>query len=47
MNIDKLTYAGNLENLASIADAPNYRFVQGDIAMGRWSIVWWRKCSPT
>jgi len=31
VNLDKLTYAGNLENLASIAGAPRYRFVQGDI----------------
>ena len=31
MNLDKLTYAGNLENLESIADDPRYRFVQGDI----------------
>jgi dTDP-glucose 4,6-dehydratase len=29
---DKLTYAGNLENLLPIQDAPNYHFVQGDIA---------------
>ena len=29
--LDKLTYAGNLENLDSSADAPRYRFVQGDI----------------
>jgi len=28
---DKLTYAGNLANLAPVADAPRYRFVQGDI----------------
>ncbi|WP_231851746.1 dTDP-glucose 4,6-dehydratase [Modestobacter italicus] len=28
---DKLTYAGNLANLAPVADDPNYRFVQGDI----------------
>ena len=28
---DKLTYAGNLENLALIADDPRYRFYQGDI----------------
>jgi len=28
---DKLTYAGNLENLASVKDSPRYRFVQGDI----------------
>lgn len=31
VNLDKLTYAGNLENLASIAGDPCYRFVQGDI----------------
>jgi dTDP-glucose 4,6-dehydratase len=29
---DKLTYAGNLANLAPVADQPGYRFVQGDIA---------------
>lgn len=28
---DKLTYAGRLENLAPVANHPNYRFVQGDI----------------
>ncbi len=31
VNLDLLTYAGNLENLADLADVPNYRFVQGDI----------------
>lgn len=31
INFDALTYAGNLENLAPIADAPNYRLVKGDI----------------
>lgn len=30
--LDKLTYAGNEENLAPVADSPNYRFVQGDIS---------------
>jgi len=29
--LDKLTYAGNLANLADVQDNPNYRFVQGDI----------------
>ena len=29
--LDKLTYAGNLANLAPVADNPRYRFVQGDI----------------
>jgi dTDP-glucose 4,6-dehydratase len=31
VNLDKLTYAGNPENLAGIADGERYRFVQGDI----------------
>lgn len=30
-NLDKLTYAGNLENLKDIEDNPNYNFVKGDI----------------
>lgn len=32
INLDKLTYAGNLENLKSIEDKPNYKFIKGDIA---------------
>ena len=32
LNLDKLTYAGNLESLASVAANPRYRFVQADIA---------------
>jgi dTDP-glucose 4,6-dehydratase len=31
VNFDKLTYAGNLDNLKDIADNPKYTFVQGDI----------------
>ena len=31
VNLDKLTYAGNLENLRSCENMPNYSFVQGDI----------------
>lgn len=31
INLDKLTYAGNLENLKSVENNPNYQFVQGDI----------------
>jgi dTDP-glucose 4,6-dehydratase len=31
VNLDKLTYAGNLANLASLRDDPRHRFVQGDI----------------
>ncbi|MBY8870729.1 dTDP-glucose 4,6-dehydratase [Micromonospora sp. PLK6-60] len=30
--LDKLTYSGNLANLAPVADNPRYRFVHGDIA---------------
>jgi dTDP-glucose 4,6-dehydratase len=30
--LDKLTYAGNLDNLLPVHDAPNYRFERGDIA---------------
>lgn len=30
--LDKLTYAGNLENLRDVEQMPNYRFVKGDIA---------------
>lgn len=30
-NFDKLTYAGNLENLKEIQDNPNYTFIKGDI----------------
>ncbi|EHQ25394.1 dTDP-glucose 4,6-dehydratase [Mucilaginibacter paludis] len=31
INLDKLTYAGNLANLSDIDQLPNYRFVKGDI----------------
>ncbi|NJC26098.1 dTDP-glucose 4,6-dehydratase [Neolewinella antarctica] len=31
VNLDALTYAGNLENVADVADAPNYSFVKADI----------------
>src|SRR6056300_1585800 len=31
VNYDKLTYAGNLENLSDIENKPNYRFEKGDI----------------
>lgn len=31
VNFDKLTYAGNIQNLEDIQDAPNYHFVKGDI----------------
>lgn len=35
VNLDKLTYAGNLSSLREAADNPNYKFVKGDICNGR------------
>ena len=32
LNIDKLTYSGNLENLNDIKNHTDYKFVQGDIS---------------
>jgi dTDP-glucose 4,6-dehydratase len=34
VNLDKLTYAGNLENLAGYTNNPNHIFVKGDICDG-------------
>ncbi len=34
VNLDKLTYAGNAENLVGLAGNPRYRFVRGDICNG-------------
>lgn len=35
LNLDKLTYAGNLENLADLAHGPIYQFIRGDISDGK------------
>ncbi len=35
VNLDKLTYAGNLENLSDLAKSPGYEFVRGDICDGK------------
>ena len=32
INLDLLTYAGNLETLKPVENAPNYKFIKGDIA---------------
>ncbi|MFH1866838.1 MAG: dTDP-glucose 4,6-dehydratase [Patescibacteria group bacterium] len=32
VNLDKLTYAGNLDNLKEVADNSSYKFIKGDIA---------------
>ncbi|MEM7291390.1 MAG: GDP-mannose 4,6-dehydratase, partial [Pseudomonadota bacterium] len=34
LNVDKLTYAGNLNSLKSVQDHPNYEFHKGDICDG-------------
>jgi dTDP-glucose 4,6-dehydratase len=34
VNLDKLTYAGNPENLADVEGSPRYRFVRGDVCNG-------------
>ena len=34
VNLDKFTYAGNLENLAGFLEHPNHRFIKGDICDG-------------
>jgi len=35
INLDKLTYAGNLASLKEIENYPNYKFVKGDICNGK------------
>lgn len=35
LNVDKLTYAGNLQNLREVKDSDRYRFVQADICNGQ------------
>ena len=32
INVDKFTYAGNLENLSGLSNSPRYHFIRGDIA---------------
>ena len=34
INVDKLTYAGNLENLSDVSESLHYHFIKGDIADG-------------
>jgi dTDP-glucose 4,6-dehydratase len=42
-NLDRLTYAGNLENLRDIDQKPNYHFVKGDIIDGDFIINLFKK----
>ena len=46
VNLDKLTYAGNPENLASVASDPAYTFVRGDICDGELVAGLLRKYRP-
>ena len=32
INVDELTYAGNLKNLSGVSQSPRYSFLKGDIA---------------
>jgi dTDP-glucose 4,6-dehydratase len=41
INLDKLTYAGNLENLKDIENDPRYTFIHGDISMILKKINFW------
>jgi len=42
-NLDKLTYAGNLENLKDIENKPNYTFIKGDIVDGDFILELFKK----
>jgi dTDP-glucose 4,6-dehydratase len=42
-NLDKLTYAGNLENLRDVDQKPNYQFIKGDIIDGDFIINLFKK----
>ncbi len=42
-NLDKLTYAGNLENLKDVDKKPNYKFILGDIKDGQGMLELFKK----
>ena len=46
LNVDKLTYAGNLASLATIEDHANYRFVQADICDAEAMRSWFADFKP-
>jgi dTDP-glucose 4,6-dehydratase len=46
INLDKLTYAGNLRNLTALADDPEHEFVQGDICDSTLVSELFRKHAP-
>ena len=43
-NLDALTYAGNLENISDIENAPNYTFIKGDIVDANFINSLFQKC---
>ena len=47
INLDLLTYAGNLENLKPVENKPNYRFVKGDMLTESSSSIYLRKKNQT
>ena len=47
VNLDLLTYAGNLETLKPVEGKPNYKFVKGDIATVSLSSAYLRRRSRT
>jgi dTDP-glucose 4,6-dehydratase len=47
VSLDKLTYAGNLDNLASVKDSPRHVFVRGDIGDGELVATLLRHYRPT
>lgn len=46
INLDKLTYSGNLDNLREISHDPRYTFVRGDIADGKKIAAVFKKYTP-
>ncbi|MEC4747758.1 dTDP-glucose 4,6-dehydratase [Methylomicrobium sp. Wu6] len=47
VNLDKLTYAGNLQSLASVSENPRYRFEQVDICNADEVARVFRECKPS
>lgn len=47
LNLDKLTYAGNLESLKEIENHTNYRFIKGDICDQEQTQRIWHEFQPT
>ncbi len=46
VNLDKITYSGNLDNLRDVEKDKRYTFVRGDIASKKKMLDWFRKYKP-